>query len=58
MSGEITYQTELDAVEDPLNGEAGEQDDPGQEYQAEIQAAALQSGTAHHHLRLERTGED
>ena len=47
MSGEITYQTELDAVEDPLDGEAGQEDHTGEEDQADVEAARLGPGLTH-----------
>ena len=32
-------QTELDAVEDPLDGEAGQEDHTGEEDEADVEAA-------------------
>ena len=42
-----THQAELYAVEDPLDGEAGEQDHAGQQQQRRVQAARLQAGLPH-----------
>ena len=53
-----THQTELDTVEDPLDGEAGQENERGEKYQTEIETAGLQGGTSHHHLRLEMTEEE
>ena len=53
-----TYETELDTVEDPLNGEAGEENETGEKYQTEIQAAGLQGCASHPHLLAEMTEED
>ena len=49
-----TDQAELYAVEDPLDGEAGEQDHAGQQQQRRVQAARLQAGLPH--LRCSRGG--
>ena len=45
-------------MEDPLDGETGEENDPGEKYQAEIQAAAFQGGCSHPLLFLQMTEED
>ena len=41
------HQTELDAVEDPLDGEAGEEDHSGEEHQADVEATCLDPRLAH-----------
>lgn len=45
--GHPPHQAELYAVEDPLDGEAGEQDHAGQQQQRRVQAARLQPGLPH-----------
>ena len=42
-----THQTELNAVKYPLNGEAGQEDHAREKYQAEIEAAGLETHGAH-----------
>ena len=42
-----TDQTELDAVEDPLDGEACQEDHTGEEHQADVEAACLDPCLTH-----------
>ena len=42
-----TDQTELDAVEDPLDGEACQEDHAGEEHQADVEAACLDPSLTH-----------
>ena len=43
-----THQPKLHAVDDPLDGEAGHEDENGEEHQAQVKAAGLQAGFSHH----------
>lgn len=43
----MAHQTELDAVEDPLDGEARQEDHTGEEDQADVEAACLDPGLTH-----------
>ena len=49
MSGVLcpTYQPKLDTVHNPLNGEACDEDENGQEHQAQVEAAGLHVGFTH-----------
>ena len=42
-----TYQTKLNTVHDPLDGEAGDEDEDGQEHQAQVEAAGLHFEFSH-----------
>ena len=42
-----TDQTELDTVEDPLDGEACQEDHTGEEHQAHVEAACLDPCLTH-----------